>query len=115
MSEKRLMSDEELLAKMREVAASVQGQGDDLCLVLGAIIAGRIYGWRVVRLWVPRRIWALGNTWFGDLKTFMPAETELSKRSLGFRLAKKAGDYWAFFQGRDSMPLDQRKAFGEAG
>ena len=68
------MTDEEMMKKIDDVMLSFTGQFDDLSQIVGMIVLGRQYGWRVIRLVHSRRSWTLACKYFGDLKLILPKD-----------------------------------------
>jgi hypothetical protein len=107
--------DKELMRRIDEVSADFHGQFDDLQAAVGLVMAGRIYGWRVIRLAGSRRHWMVACKLFGDLKEILPERTALSDKSLALRFVDTAGNYWDIVAGnigRDALPLQERKMIG---
>ena len=106
------ISDEELMIKIDEVTTNFKGQLDDLTAVVGMVMVGRLYGWRVIRLVNSRRHWGLACKLFGDLKELLPDRGVLAHKSVGLTIVDKLGDYWGIIGGeasRDALPLHERK------
>jgi hypothetical protein len=104
------MNDQELMKRIDQVSAEFSGSYDDLQAAIGAVMVGRLYGWRVVRLAGSRRHWTLACNLFGDLKEVLPERTDLSDKSLALRIVDKAENYWDVVKGKtDAMPLHERK------
>jgi len=107
-----LMNDKELMIKIDEVTTKFNGQFDDLTAIVGMVMVGRLYGWRVVRLVNSRRHWMLACKKFGDLKLLLPERPDLADKSVGLRVVETVSDYWDFINGavsRDVLPLHERK------
>lgn len=100
-----MITDEELNAKIIQVCDDFIGQLDDLYAVVGMIVVGRRYGWRVMRLISPRRHWTLASNLFGDPKYLMPKKGDCYSKSLGCRIIDETGKYWEYIRGH--MPLSQ--------
>jgi len=108
----KTITDEELLKKIDEVSTNFKGQLDDLTSAIGMVIAGRLYGWRVIRLVNSRRLWGVACRLFGDLKEFLPERGVLANKSVGLVILEEAGVYWGVISGkvnRDNLPKQQRK------
>jgi len=108
-----MMNREELNRRIDEVCEDFKGQIPDLYQMIGIVIVGRLFGWRVVRLTVSRRMWSMVTRAFGDPKEWMPERGRLAYKSLGLRLVDKIGDYWDFINGvipRDEISERERKA-----
>ncbi len=106
------MNDEELYKRIDDVAKDFRGQFPDLYQLVGAVVLGRLFGWRVVRLTVSRSTWTKITRLFGDPKQWMPDEGRLAYKSVGLRMVKQIGDYWGFVKGdfsRADVPNSERK------
>jgi hypothetical protein len=106
------MNDKELYKRIDEVAKEFRGQIPDLYRIVGVVVVGRLYGWRVVRLTVSGTTWAAVTKWFGDPKDWMPERGRLAYKSVGLKLVDQIGDYWAFIKGhvsRDDISATERK------
>jgi hypothetical protein len=105
-----MMTDKELMKLIDKVSTEYHGQFDDLQEIVGMVMVGRLYGWRVTRLVSSRRLWTLACNKFGDLKEILPRETDLSKKSVGLNIIDAAGDYWEFINGKAAaIPIHERK------
>lgn len=109
MTDKNLMTDEELMIKIDEVTKDFRGQIDDLYAVVGMIVVGRLLGWRVMRLVSPRRTWSNATKLFGDPKTLMLERGKYAHKSVGLAIADKLGDYWAVIRGHTPVSMHDRK------
>lgn len=106
------MNDEELKAKIESVCENYHGQFPDLFQMIGIVMVGRLFGWKVVRLVVPYRLWGLLNKWFGDPKHWMPERGPLAYKSVGLKIVDQIGDYWGVINGersREYLPNKDRK------
>lgn len=107
------MNKEQLNERIEQVCESFQGQIPDLFQMVGIVIVGRLFGWRVVRLVVSRRMWTMVTHVFGDPKLWMPERGRLAYKSVGLKVTDTLGVYWDFIRGsttREDFPADQRKA-----
>jgi hypothetical protein len=107
------MNTEQLSRQIESVCEEFKGQVPDLYQMVGVVVVGRLFGWRVVRLTVSRRMWESVTRNFGDPKVWMPERGRLAYKSLGLKVVDKLGDYWDFVNGvipRDSLPERERKA-----
>lgn len=76
-------------------AAKFKGDGRQLEAALGAYVIGQLYGWRALAMMHTyttraRHQKILGAT-FAEL---VPEETELTRRLVGIRVARKVGAFW---------------------
>ena len=104
-----MITDEELKLKIDQVCENYIGQLDDLYTVVGMIVVGRRYGWRVIRLVSARRHWMVAKTLFGDPKQLMREKEYCYHKSFGCQLIDKAGEYWEYVKGHRFLPLDERR------
>lgn len=107
------MNREQLNDQIEQVCESFQGQIPDLYQMIGIVIVGRLFGWRVVRLTASRRMWTMVMKSFGDPKIWMPERGRLAYKSTGLKTVDELGGYWDVIRGsasRDGFPSDQRKA-----
>jgi hypothetical protein len=106
------MNKEQLDKRIDEVCEQFKGQIPDLAQMIGYLIMGQRYGWRVVRLVIPRRVWREMGIWFGDPKTLMPERGDLTHKSQGLKLADDLHLYWDIIsgkEGREGIPLEKRR------
>jgi hypothetical protein len=107
-----MMNDEEMKAKIESVCENYHGQFPDLFQMIGIVVVGRLFGWRVVRLVVSLRMWRLLNKWFGDPKQWMDPDGPLAYKSVGLKIVDQIGDYWGVIRGersREDLPNHDRK------
>jgi len=104
-----MITDEELNKKIEQVSTDFHGQIDDLYQAVGMIIIGRMYGWQVMRLATPRRIWIVTSKLFGDPKLLMRPRGVLAYKSLGLKIVDKVGDYWEVMKGNIPTTATDRK------
>lgn len=102
------MNREQLNDRIEQVCESFQGQLPDLFQAVGVVIAGRLFGWRVVRLVVPRRIWTMVTFLFGDPKLWMLERGPLVYKSLGLKMVDEMGDYWGYVRGSVRREIPNR-------
>lgn len=106
------MNAQEMNKRIEDVCEQFKGQIPDLYQMVGIVVVGRLFGWRVVRLTASRRMWMMVTRTFGDPKEWMPEKGRLAHKSVGLVLVEKIGDYWEFIKGiqaRDDLPPEQRK------
>lgn len=104
-----MMNDDELMTKIDQVSGDFTGQLDDLYKIVGMIVIGRFYGWRVVRLVSTRGLWKKANDYFGDVKDYMPERGLYAHKSVGLRICDTAGEYWDYVKGASNIPAKDRK------
>lgn len=100
----------ELTAEIERVCTEYDGQLDDLYQSIGLLVAGQLFGWRVMRLVAQRQNWRDATHLFGDLKERMPERGDLWYRSVGLKLADDLQDYWNIIKGVVKIPHEQRRA-----
>jgi hypothetical protein len=107
------MNRDELNERIETVCEEFQGQSGDLYQMVGAVVVGRLFGWRVVRLTASRATWMMVTRTFGDPKEWMPERGRLAHKSLGLSMVDKLGGYWEYINGnkpRDDLSIRERKA-----
>lgn len=107
------MNREELNKRIEDVCEDFKGQIPDLYQMVGIVVVGRLFGWRVVRLTASRRMWMQVTRTFGDPKEWMPERGRLAYKSVGLKVIDKLGDYWDFINGvtpRDDVSAQDRKS-----
>jgi hypothetical protein len=110
MTDKRSLTAQELEELIDGVAANFKGDGRLFSEVVGTLWLGRLYGWRVARLWATKEAWKLAIKEFGDPKEFMPERGKYAHKSVGLAISDKVGDFWGFIKGtREAMPLKDRR------
>ena len=106
------MNREQMNDRIEEVCEQFQGQFPDLFQMIGIVVVGRLFGWRVVRLVVSPSMWTMLTRMFGDPKVWMPERGRLSYKSFGLKVVDSMGCYWDFVKGicsRDELPNRQRR------
>lgn len=106
---KIMMNDKELMQTIDQVTCEFHGQLDHLYEVIGMIVAGRLLGWRVMRLVSTRRCWTLAGKLFGDPKLLMPERGRYYDKSVGMKIIDTTGEYWSYIQGHKPISLQDRK------
>ncbi|MCB1812291.1 MAG: hypothetical protein KDK04_11325 [Candidatus Competibacteraceae bacterium] len=91
----------ELLLHLAEVCARYKGQLPVIEQVLGSVILGRLYGWRVLRLVHGTTTW---NKYEKELKIsykdVCEPSTKISRRNIGYRVAEEWGKFWDVVKNR---------------
>lgn len=105
-----MITDKELNAKIETVCTEFSGQLDDLYAVVGMIVVGRLFGWKVMRLVSRRGHWALAAKLFGDPKTLMRERGVLAHKSVGLKICDECGKYWEVIQGVIHTNAQDRKS-----
>jgi hypothetical protein len=96
------MTDDELLKLIDRQAETFKGQITTLYQVVGIIVVGRLFGWRVVRLTIRPSVWRQIGQLFGDPKELMPERGRLAHRSVGLKITDELGEYWSIIRGSTS-------------
>jgi hypothetical protein len=112
------MNKEQLNKRIEEVCEDFKGQIPDLYQMVGIVIVGRLFGWRVIRLTASRSMWAKVTRVFGDPKEWMPEYGRLAHKSVGLKLVEQIGDFWDFINGnhsREGLTPHDRKAIISTG
>ncbi|WP_300338725.1 hypothetical protein [Accumulibacter sp.] len=104
---------EELHAKEREAIASFTGQFDELEAALGMLHLGDHLGWKPLVLIHNKRTIRKYEEILGiDIREFFPPEGPSADRSLGYRIAKKLGNFWKAVSGEikdDELKAQRRE------
>lgn len=94
------MTSDDLVQMIDKISAKFVGQSDDLESAIGMLFLGRAYGWKMLYLVHSRRTM---NKYADILKIdpqqFFPAETELSERSVGYKIARSLSNFWKAVKG----------------
>lgn len=117
-----IKSDDDLKLLISRATWQFTGDIDDLYAAVGCLVVGRLFGWRILRLTLTskkyakyQRILALGLDKPGEFRfnEWMREEERLSYKSIGLRLVKLAGDFWAAAKGcLPDLPLSKRRDVG---
>lgn len=114
MPEPLLTDDQQ--AHLHRILTTYRGDGVVLQNALGALLLGRVYGWRVLRV-------ALTGTTYAkyqrilelDFKEWCDAETRYTSRHRGYQMVGKLDDFWKIIRGDLPKPegfAQARKRFG---
>lgn len=100
MPQRPLEREAKLINIEREAVASFHGQLDDLLAALGMLRMGDYLGWRVlVLIHNKRTIRKYEDILNIKIRDFFDSEGPQSRRSLGYSLAKKIGNFWKAVSG----------------
>ena len=103
--------DPELPAQIEKVSLEFHGQLDDLLKLIGLLVMGQLYGWRVMRLICPLSTWSLAIKLFGDPKLLMPERrSPFSEKSYGLKLVDDGLRYWDVAKRIAKIPKHQLSA-----
>ena len=112
MPSRTLEREAELISKEREAFASFNGQFDDLELALGILRTGDYLGWRpLVLIHNKRTIRKIEEILDINIREFFEPEGLCAERSLGYKFAKKIGNFWKAVSG--DIKIDQRREIGD--
>lgn len=106
----------QIIPMIETECANFHGQLDDLYQACGLMIAGQLFGWRVMRLIAVRSNWRMATRLFGrhapqgDIKLLMPEYGPLAHKSVGLKLIEDVAHYWAVIQGAQTIPRADKKA-----
>jgi len=99
------VTDSELLEHVNAVAREYKGDSHALFMAIGALFVGRLYGWKVIRVFLATTCYARSQRILGlDFKKVMDAETPLSDRALAYRVVKKLKEFWGIVKGQ--LPIE---------
>jgi hypothetical protein len=106
---KQMINDAEMLAMIERVTKDYRGDLSHLYEAIGMLVAGRHFGWRVMRLVSGRRVWADATRLFGDPCQYMPEKGPCYPKSLGMRIIDKTGAYWEYIKRNKAMPVQEKR------
>jgi hypothetical protein len=87
------------------VAREYKGDSHALFMAIGALFVGRLYGWKVIRVFISTTPYARCQKILGlDFKDVMEAETPLSDRALAYRVVKRLKEFWGIVKGQ--LPIE---------
>ncbi len=111
--------DDEVQRLICRASWEFKGQITHLYTAVGALVVGRLFGWRILRLTLDakeyamcQRILAVGLDDPGEFKfnQWMREREKLAYKSIGLALVDTVGDFWAACKGRISqLPLAKRR------
>ncbi len=98
------MTDEELIAHLDAVMKIYKGDTEVLRHAVGAVMFGRIYGWRVLRITTSSGAYTKYQRILGlDFKEVLPETTDISERSLAYKIVKKLNNFWKVVRGQVAL------------
>lgn len=96
-----MMTDKELFEYLDIVSKEFKGDMGHLSGAIGAVYIGRLYGWRVLRIITAHPVYTRHQRVLGlDFKDVLPETTDLSERSLGYKMAKGLNKFWEIVKGQ---------------
>jgi hypothetical protein len=98
------MTNEELFLHMDNFIKTYKGDAGVLFSVVGVVFVGRVYGWKVIRLFISQSTYAKYQKALGlEFKSIMPAETDFSDRALAYKAIKRLKEFWSIIKGSISL------------
>jgi hypothetical protein len=102
---------DELVERIKLGAEDFEGRFEVLESAVGALVIGRMYGWRVLRLVHDSRTSARYERVLGlKFKDVCPERGILARRSIGLAWADKLGEFWRIARG--DIQVEQRRDVG---
>lgn len=99
-----IFTDEEQ-CHIEKVVSTFRGNGQELENALGALVLGKVYGYRVIRVMHTGASYTkyqkILDLRFAD---WCSAETPLSSRHRGYQFALKAQSFWNLIRGMEEAP-----------
>lgn len=81
-----------------------KGSGTALESALGALVIGRHFGWRVLRMIHSPSTYRKYEEYLGlKFEEVCPEDTKHSNRNVGFEISKKIGSFWDVVMGRKKV------------
>lgn len=91
--------------ELHRIVSDFKGDGTSLGNAVGALVVARLYGWRVARLMYSLNSYGKYQKVLGiDFKDWCPETTELSDKSMAYKFALKAGQFWDLVRGKAKPP-----------
>ena len=104
----------ELDELVKGLAQDFSGQLPDLRNAVGALVMGRVYGWKVLRLVHDGPTYSRYERRLGlKFREVCPELGPLARRSLGLEYAEKVQAFWKVAKGELAVPGEGRQKFGE--
>lgn len=102
------VSPPERAAQINEIVyrsiSTFSGVADDLEKAIGMLMVGDYYGWKVLVVIHNKRTIRKYEEILGiSIREFFPEEGPIAKRSLGYELAQKLGNFWKVVSGDISV------------
>ncbi len=106
------MTDSELLEYIDKIAAEYVGDISHLSSAIGAVMLGRVYGWRVIRIITSSKIYTRHQRILAlEFKLVLPEETEISRKSIGYTIAKKLNKFWDVVNSKFKIEAHEKMFF----
>lgn len=108
------MTSEELVAHIDSVILTYEGDAEALASAIGALMIGRKYGWRVLRIVISSPSYTKYQRVLGlDFKKVLPEKTDISERSRGYRIVTSLNNFWDVVKGIASIDPKEKRRFAE--
>ena len=99
----KLSSEEE--ARLVKAIREFKGQVPVLESAMGALLVGQHYGWRVLKIVHNQTTYNKYEKILGvKFQDVCPERTDLSKKSVGLKIADAANSFWAVVRGKIEAP-----------
>lgn len=106
------MTDEEFVAHIDAVSKAYRGDSSVLFSAIGALMVGRTYGWRVLRIVTSHASYTKYQRILEiDFKEVLPPETKYSERSLGYAIVTKLNNFWEVVRGHAKVDAKEKRKF----
>jgi hypothetical protein len=100
------------LEHIDKIAAEYVGDISHLSSAIGAVMLGRVYGWRVIRITTSSKIYTRHQRILAlEFKLVLPEETEISRKSIGYMKAKELNNFWDIVNCKFKMESKNKKNF----
>jgi hypothetical protein len=108
------MTNDELVAHIEHVIANYEGDAESLSGAIGALMIGRSYGWRVLRIVIAGSSYTKYQRILGlEFKSVLPAVTEMSKRSRGYVIVTRLKNFWDVVRGVATIDSKDKRMFSD--
>ena len=92
--------DDETKEQLEKAASEFHGNGTTLESALGAVLLGRMYGWRVLKMIHSPATYRKYEKILGiKFRDICKEETKLTQKSLGMKIAAKLNNFWDVVRG----------------
>jgi hypothetical protein len=110
-----LLTDDEQ-KHLHRILTTYRGDGTHLQAALGALLIGKVYGWRVLRVCYTGATYTkYQRTLELDFKDWCDAETPYTSRHRGYQVVGKLSDFWKIVRGDIPQPeglTEVKRVFG---
>lgn len=92
--------DDETKEQLEKAATEFKGNGTTLESALGAVLMGRMYGWRVLKMMHSPATYRNYEKILGiKFRDICKEETKLTQRNMGMKIAAKWNNFWEVVRG----------------